>query len=337
MQVVPLRSSQFIYHGRTACSYTHLFLCHWLLFSESRIDAEPAIEHWIRIGCFQFHQDTPHRHYGRLEDAFFTPMEAYQVSEFLMAGLQYQEDMSGTLQLAHVAPVATTPQQLVAHLVQNPSIHTQSGDRQQALGEFVKEAALMPLWRCLRRMFYFALWKPMAATYTSYSQQICSIGMRWNETTEERTRAEIRGRFYAMGDDAESAGARRHPNDYDLSLRPSLQELDANPGVAAHFYLDFLDTHSNSARDGLPVPLEDGGSAVWIRFTSLVALCQYLIRRYGHGSEPRFDLTLWEQPHNPDGSGKLSLEHLGSSQAAAMKIVNSLTYQSFVTTAESRL
>jgi hypothetical protein len=342
MQVIPLRFSQFHYHVRTACSYTHLYLCHYMLFSNSRIGphgstAQEAIEHWIRLACFQFHQDRPARHFEREEEAFLTPLEAFQVSEFLLQGaLKYCEEISGTTQpqAAKVQPVASTHEQLQAHLVQNPETLVQG--LRSATAQFLEEGALVPLWRALRRMFYFALSRPMAATYTSHTQQICCIGMRWKEGVLEQTKGLLRKQFYMLGDHAAETGAMRGcPDDYDLSDKPSLRMLDSFPAIASDFYLDFFDTHSNSPTTGLPVPLEEGGTAVWIRFSSLTVLCQYLMQRYGKEGG-RFDLALWQYPDSPDGSILLTQEQAESCEHAALKVIDSYAYRHFVSQAENR-
>jgi hypothetical protein len=326
MIVHPLRASQFLYGAESACSYTHLCICHYFLHSPSRVGTSESLAWWIRIACFMHLHEKPAVLLNRQPDAYVTPREAHNLSWLVGPGLVYVEELVGTMHTAvSPCPKAGSVDELQSKMRKVEARDSPSPDG--SLAAFVDEGAINPLWKCLRRMFFQALRKPIAATFTTADDKIAAISMRWNETLSQVTQKKLIEELYCMTD--ESCVGADTPDELDFSLKPSLADLDRHIAVQTAFYIDFVDTHGNNNRTGLPNEAP-GGTSVWVQFNSLVALEEYLRKRYPHHPKSNltarqvgsFDLALWEAPKPEqfqEASNELSLY---IAQPAFLEFVN---------------
>ncbi len=282
----PLQHSQHHYDGaHNACSFTHLFLCHYLLKSNGR-DVH-TIDRWIKFACVEYTREQPWQKLGRREDQYVSPREALR---FACCGdtIQLVEEISGVLHY-------------------DPSLDVHSVEH-----EFVRESVLMPLWKVIRWMFLLAMQAPTTAGFVSSQKFIHVLSMRWREPgpLEAKERRRLQARVFPRG----SVDAYRGHAEDSLDLE-RIETLLAPHTIDDLFFVEFLDTHLNEP-DAMGLPTSDPhrGTSVYIRFATLRDLEQYMHARYPKCVDSHaapnvltarrncFDLVLWRDTgrHMPD-------------------------------------
>lgn len=275
-----LFGSQSHYKCYSSCSFIAVLFVQYLLNSRWR-DVK-HIEAWLKIGCYLYNQkihaikELQSKNPNTSEN-FVAPRLAADVLETTRERLRFIEELSG---VTRTSPMDDSVDQ-----------------------EFVRASAFITLDKAIRRLFMFALREPIAATYLSSTEYIHAIGMRWQQEVKPEDRDRLASKLCPGSPDA-----------FDGKDSPQLEELDEAFDMKKMFLIDLIDSHLNQGWDGMPAQQSNlsAASGVWIEFSSLCDLRDYLLARYPPINDSAtnkhilvsrknaFDMVVWQTP-SPDG------------------------------------
>lgn len=251
LAIHPLGATQSAYGpaSASACAFTSTLFAVYLVGSTTRKRSETVrrLARWMQMGCYMYversaqlgeHQSVnPH-------DARQRNTDAHTAAQLMpRAVTDYLEKVGDYPCVLRAADGGRAP-----------------NSTDQA---FAEQSALLPLEQALCLLALHALGRPVAATITTAAaRSVHTIGVRVRKSLSAIEAA----RNLRVALDPEG----------DCSRYESVRIADLDQARDC-FYIDFVDSHANSAVSGMSAP---GGTGVWIEFVSLAALRDYLLRRY---------------------------------------------------------
>lgn len=272
--IVPLFAAQAHYERFSACGFVAILIVNYMLKSKYR-EAE-VVDWWLKLGCW-------------LSAAKEKEAKAMQTKNPNM----YSSHVSPKLCRLLIKTTAQTLDMIeeLTCFIHDPTSIDVSGQPEvvkQLIArdcEFVKDQAFMTLGEAIRRLFFMALTKPVAATFVSCTEYIHAIGIRWNADVPADKCRELREKLCPDGVEA-----------YNGKAEPFLEELDEALNMEKVFLIDFYDSHLNNTTTGQLSDSLQHGSGIWIKFKSLCGLRDYLIDRY--------PFQMYKPPKTSDGKAE---------------------------------
>lgn len=270
--VYSLGENQYAYGPKSAsaCAFTSGMFAAFLLGSPTRKprNTPERLTNWMHLGCYLYERDFE----GIAKRQSANPNDKRNRHTDVVTAVGAVPALSMYLSLEG----------------EYPCILRDKGpeDAQDTL--FAQQLALITLEQALCRLALLSLSGPIAATLIMASaKSVNTIGIRCKPSVDV-VREHLKAALDPEGD----------------ASRYESTQLDDFDQAAAHFYIDFIDSHSNSPLTGLSAP---NGIAVWITFPTLASLRDYILKRYRDvtGSEahrakdklssPRncFDIQAW--------------------------------------------
>lgn len=290
-RITSLGYSQSDYGCHGSCSFVAMLFVEYLLKSQYR--HIESMDGWLQIGCFLYETNlsvmkTLQTKNPFSDDDFINPRAVSELLETTREDLVFVEEISGMVHPPRCIPPSPESSSSVL------SCSTASSDTSSVDQQFLQEHAFFPLEKAIRRLFFHALQGTAAGcTFTSSSQYIHAIGVRWQVDVPEGVREHHRKQICPKGPDA-----------YDKEESPTLLELEEKIRIRDLFLVDLIDSHCNRASDGMPC---SSGEGIWISFHTLTGLVQYLRKRYPYtldtdasvsifqSRKNSFDMVLWTE------------------------------------------